>query len=480
MSDIPRRATSAPRIAGDDYQHLVTLNEVLSAMRGNGASTLTVEASNAGNVDDVVVHYIEQPPRFTQIKHAVDGQTPVGYEWLTKPTRAGGKSLLQRFYASWENLGGTNTRPHLQLITDRDIDPHDPILKTIDRKTNLVMPAAGARHLSELRTTWAGHLGIDDDELKTFLSDLHFVPGRSFNLELERAGLFLETLGLNSGQTAIDSGLALVREWVQERERTLAITDLASTVEARIGRRSDPGALLVIEGIDDAPSKGDADIALRFVERYEGKEPFERRKLISPNDWQTIIWPQLTLASAQLREAGHSRVVVDGAMRLPMWFGAGAALRHVLGFNVAVRQRGQVWSSDDKGTPPPLTTSVTATGSGQDLAVALGIASDPTSEVEAHIESDSQIGRLLRITPSGGTSNESIPDGPTATALAEAVRDLIRAELSPTTDEIHLFLATPAGLALLLGHRWNALRPTTVYEHLGAGRGYQATFVVPS
>lgn len=216
------------------------------------------------------------------------------------------------------------------------------------------------------------------------------------------------------------------------------------------------------------------------MEQYEGVEPFERRTLLNDDDWQSVIWPQFKFASAQLRSAGHSRVVVDGAMRLPMWFGVGAALRHVLGFNVVVRQRGQIWSSDEKGRPPPLTSSVRSRGPGQDLAVALGVAADPTTEVEAHIESDAQIGRLLTIIASSGASNQSIPDGPTATALAAAARDVVRAELSATTNHIHLFLAAPAGLALLLGHRWNALRPTTVYEHLGTARGYSATFVNPA
>ena len=43
---------------------------------------------------------------------------------------------------------------------------------------------------------------------------------------------------------------------------------------------------------------------------------------------------------------------------------------------------------------------------------------------------------------------------------------------------IHLLLAGPGGLALLLGHRWNRTRPTTIYQHLGPGRGYTPAFTV--
>ncbi len=480
MADVPGRSRSGVRLSGDDYQHIVTLNEALSAVHGSEVTALTVEASEAGNVDDVVLHSDKQPPQYIQIKHAVDGQTPVGTGWLVNPTRAGAKSLLRRFYESWEQLGGADHRPHLRLVTDRDIDPHDPILSMIDRRTGLVVPAAQEERARTARAGWAEHLGIDDRKLLAFLRDLHFVTGRSFDIERERATLHLDTLGLNSGQPAIDSGLALIREWVQQRERTITVGELAKMVESRLGRRAARGGLLVIEGIDDAPSAGDADVTLRFVDLYENTEAFSRRRLRDPDAWQREVWPQLSAAATALRDAGYSRVVVSGPMRLPMWFGAGSALRHVLGFNLEVAQRDQLWSSDDVGTAPPMATSLTTIGRGKDLALAVGIAADPTTEVAAHIKTDARIGRLLQITPSAGPGNESVADGPNAAAMAEAIRNHVRAALDGSIDHLHLFLAAPAGLALLLGHRWNALRPTTVYEHLGTGRGYEPTFVVPA
>jgi hypothetical protein len=480
MTDVPGRAPSGVRLAGDDYQHLVTLNEVLHAMRGNGVTAVTVEARDAGNVDDVVLHSDERPTRYTQMKHAVDGQTPVGADWLMKPARTGGKSLLQRFHLSWAQLGGVDRHPYLQLVTDRDIDPADPILKMVDRRTGLVVPAVKARNLREERADWAEHVGIDENELLTFLGDLRFVTGRSFHIEQERAALQLETLGLNSGQGAVDSGLAMVREWIQERERTIDIDELAATVAHRIGRRCPPGGLLVVEGIDDAWAAEDADVSLRFVERYEDADPFERRRLRVADDWRSVVWPEMNSAATRLRDSGHQRVIVDGAMRLPMWFGAGSALRDVRGFIVAVQQREQLWSSDDIGTSPALSTSLTMIGSGTDLAVAVGVSADPTREVLEHVEADPRIGQLLSIAPSAGPGNLAVPDGRIASAMVEMIRNEVRDVLDGSIDHLHLFLATPAGLALLLGHRWNALRPTTVYEHLGTGRGYMPTFVVPA
>lgn len=44
-------------------------------------------------------------------------------------------------------------------------------------------------------------------------------------------------------------------------------------------------------------------------------------------------------------------------------------------------------------------------------------------------------------------------------------------------QHVHLFLAGPMGLSLLLGHRWNHVAPTIVYEDLAA-LGYQPAFTV--
>jgi hypothetical protein len=44
---------------------------------------------------------------------------------------------------------------------------------------------------------------------------------------------------------------------------------------------------------------------------------------------------------------------------------------------------------------------------------------------------------------------------------------------------LHLFIAAPMALALLLGHRWNRIVPTMVYEYLSAP-GYEAAFLVNS
>jgi hypothetical protein len=70
-----------------------------------------------------------------------------------------------------------------------------------------------------------------------------------------------------------------------------------------------------------------------------------------------------------------------------------------------------------------------------------------------------------------------VPDTATANALATGMRDAVR-RACRDTDKIHLFLASPMGLALMLGHRWNRLRTTTVYEDLNHNPVYEAAFTI--
>jgi hypothetical protein len=93
---------------------------------------------------------------------------------------------------------------------------------------------------------------------------------------------------------------------------------------------------------------------------------------------------------------------------------------------------------------------LTMIGSGTDLAVAVGVAADPTREVLEHVEADPLIGRLLSIDPSAGPGSLAVPDGRIASAIAEMIRNAVGDVLDGSIDHLHLLLATPAGLALLL------------------------------
>lgn len=482
MSDAARRSPSAARIAGDYYQHLVAWNESLEALRShNDLIGITVEHPDAGNVDDIVVHRLTGPCLYTQVKHAVDATTPVGQRWLMTPrtSNPASSSVLQKLHRSWRDLVTHDRPPELRLMTDREIDPNDPVTSHLDRLTELLVPDISHHRAADGRTLWAEHLDISEDELVEFLGSLRFETGRTIRSQEQRASTLMSAMGLNSDQRAIDSAVGLIRDWVQRRERTLTPDELHDWARQRVGQQTMPGAVVVVEAIDRDPHPGDADERISFVDAYLGDEPFERRQLRDPSRWSHI-GAEIEYAAQRLRSAGTRRVVVRGAMRLPAWFAVGAAFRDVRGFETAGLQKEAIWSSEDLNIPGAVQAETFTLGAGPDAAVAVGIAADPTPEVSDYITtSDLPVGSLMSIFPDGGPSPAAVPDSSTAAATAVAVRDAVRDLLRATSvAHIHLFLATPGALALLLGHRWNAMRSTTVYEHLGSGNGYTPTFLV--
>jgi len=111
----------------------------------------------------------------------------------------------------------------------------------------------------------------------------------------------------------------------------------------------------------------------------------------------------------------------------------------------------------------------------------VGVAVNPTAAVAEYLRKEATpVGELITIQPADGADDQAITGAGQAVAYAQQIRDLVRQELDtqPVAERVHLFLAGPGGLALLLGHRWNRIRPTVVYEHLGPGRGYTAAFTV--
>lgn len=479
MADVPSRAPSGVRIAGDDYQLLVSWNEVLTALLPESdVESVTIEDPDSASVDDVVIRYHDGSNRYVQVKHTVDASSPVGSGWLLTE-RGRGRSVLKKFFDSWREL---RDQPGLdmELITDRQIDGNDPIMRCYDAATerltplvagNLKAPAAASRR------TWAEHVGADVEELTQMLSALRLRLGRPEAAERQRAELLMRLHGFAIDQSAVDAAMTFMHEWIRARWRQLNIAEVRERVLGSIPRRSDPWALFVIEGIDDHQLDAPAAVGLRFVERYDGADSYSRRQLRHPADWPDV-YAEIIAAADALRSSSRLRVLVAGSMRLPMWFAAGTALRHVRGFTVAAHQTGELWASNTYAWRAGVDADAHLIGQGDDLAVAVSITNDICADVVACVTKEELgVSTVVSIAPSGGPSDQSVADGRHAVGLALAVRDAVRDAL-PGAERIHLFLSAPAGLALLLGHRWNALAPTVVYEHL-VGQNYAPTFATP-
>lgn len=484
-------SASGVRRGGDRFQDLFVWAAAMQVMRPDSKfSQVEFEIRGAGNVDDVVLRSaVGDSDVYGQVKWATQASEPLGEDFLFfRKSRSGkpvGKSVLQKLYDSYVQLRAAGSAFTLRLITNRALDSGHPLLDNVDGRTQLLVPHAAQAGSNTAAgravNAWADHVGASPESLLDMLAHLEFQPGRTIPAEREHVRALMVAAGLDDSDAALLHGRDIVADWVVDGKRVVAAKDIDEAVDERGLRRVDPSAILVVQAIDIDPHADEATIALDWVDLYEGDQPGVRIQPRDPSGWDQMDH-DIADAAAVLEEAGWRSTLVRGALRQATFFRVGLALPGVRGHTLRYMQWGQWWSTDAPKAPIDRpATSYTHVGVGSELAVAVGVAINPTVAVADYLQSEQiPVAELVTIQPADGADDQAVAGAGQAVAYAQQIRDLVRLELDgrPGTRRVHLFLAGPGGLALLLGHRWNRIRPTVVYEHLGPGRGYTRAFTV--
>jgi hypothetical protein len=473
---------SGVRRSGDAYQDLVVWGAAMRVIGpGSRFTQVEVEVNGVGNVDDVILRSTAGD-RFGQVKWATTTASQVDEDFLTSSS-GNEKSLLQKLHRSYGALRTAGGTPTLELITNRTLDGTHPLLGHVDGRTDLLVPyatlAGPKTEAGKALQAWADHVGVSRDDLLEMLSHLVFRTGLTVSAERDHVQTLMIAAGLDGSDDALQRGLGCVADWVQGGKRLVPAAEIHEAADRMGLRRSEPAAVLVVQAIDIDPHADEATIALDWVDLFDGNDPKLRFQPHDPAGW-TQIDRDLIDAAVALENDGWRSVLVRGALRQATFFRVGTVLPATRGHTLRYKQGKQLWSTDAPKAPiaapqAPLTT----VSAGTDLAVAVGVAVDPTTAVLGYIQAAAlPIDHLLTILPAQGADDQAVASAGQAVTYAQKIRDLVRGDLErhPDTQRIHLFLAGPGGLALLLGHRWNRTRPTVVYEHLGPGHGYTPAF----
>ena len=243
-----------------------------------------------------------------------------------------------------------------------------------------------------------------------------------------------------------------------------------------------PLGSLLIQAIDRDFMPESADVVLDWGALFEGTDPRTRRNLINSQNWNKKLRPAIRRASHKLRGLGYKKILVRGYMRLPTWFTVGTEFSKTASFEVTPMWNGQTWESEGETDDYPIRTTYDKKISGKnEIAIAVAISADIFSDVNAFLKSKHSIGRFVMITPKNGPSNLSIKTASQARGCSLKIRDLLRILTKKyNSKKVHLFLAMPCGLALLLGHRWDRMPDTQLYEDLGTRKGYAPSFMIPN
>lgn len=494
MTPLPAPSPTGVRIAGDMYQWAHVWAGCLAMLRDTAATeaggitqhpilSIEVEADGAGNLDDLVLYRARPPHSYGQVKYTVDASSPVNEDYLTRPTSTGGPCLLKKIARAWRRVTTTGDPADLALITNRAPDPADPLIRLRDSRTQLLLPRTTPRgprsNTSQALDRWARAAGLTRAELLDLLAVLRFDLARDPQHLQEHIQLLMLAAGLRTDQAAIHLATDWVARKVRDGHRELTPAMVHQALDELGLHAGTSRAIISIATLTPDLAASDADHALDWVDRFEGDSPYTKRRPRPPATWEQL-QRDIEAIPGQLTP-GAAAIAITGTFRLAPAFLTGSAFRMVTGVDVGILQRGQLWNSNE-AYDAPLAPDIgeNELAQGDDLAVAVAIATDPTDDVLTFLREQAlPVRRLLTLYPPGGPKDNAVPDAATASALAVGIRDTLRGTLrraSRQTPHIHLFQASPRGLAVLLGHRWNRLRPTTVYEDTATT--YDAAFTV--
>lgn len=480
----PLPGPTGVRVAGDRYQWLLAWLECVHLLHehqtgaDNPVEAIGVEVDGVGNLDDLVVYRRQPPHTYKQIKYGVDAQSPVNTDYLTAPSKTGGPSILAKIAKSWQDLTRGGDRVELALVTNRAPDATDLLIGQRDARTRLLVPrGAVGSHTSQLgraRQAWADAAGVDLADLLRMLEVLEFDTARDRGHVEQVTKLTMLVSGLRDDDQALAVGGDWVAEQVVAGVRALDLAAITAAVDALELCAAPARTVVSVATLLPDPMAPQARHRLDWVDRFEGETSFEKRKPKAPATWDQL-QNDIEALATQCRDS--SPIAVTGSLRLATAFAVGASLRMVTNTEVAVVQRGSLWSSDAlyDAVIPPVVREVPIS-QGEDLAVAVAIAADPTVDVAEYLrKSNVPVSRLVVLSIAGDPRDNAVQSSEHACGIAIGLRNEVRTQ-ARSHPRIHLFQAGPMGLALLLGHRWNRQAPTLVYEDLGPGRGYDLAF----
>ncbi|MFD9702111.1 SAVED domain-containing protein [Lentzea sp. NPDC059081] len=471
-------SASGARIAGDDYQRLYAwrrcmemLHESITGNSANPAVAVGVEEPGVGNGDDVVVHRTQPPNSYHQVKYAVDHRTAVGFDYL----QASG--VLRNIVQAYRDLTATGSPAEMRLVTNRTIDPGDKLMQDRDGRDGRLVPRASQggpkSGRGKARAGWAAEAGVSEPELMDFLEHFHLDVAYDLDRLRSDVSLLMTANGLRSDAIAVNLGADWISRQVIAGRRRLARDDVRAAITDLGLERGSPWTTVSISTIKHDAVAHQASVAVDWVDRMSGDTDWSRVAPEPPNTWEDLA-TEVRSVPARLGDA--NRVLVSGHLRQATGFLIGSELRRVMGYEVGIRQGDQLWTSSDEPEKYDVTVDETTVGGDTGTAIIVNVATDAAGQALRWItDSGLEVQTAVTVSPSRGTGPSSVPTPRAANGLAIAVRDIARRHSS--TGPLHLFLIGPLGLAVLLGHHWNRVTTTYVYEHL-AGSEYTRAFVV--
>jgi len=188
--------------------------------------------------------------------------------------------------------------------------------------------------------------------------------------------------------------------------------------------------------------------------------------------WQEELVKPLGTTARWATSVHRTRVRLSGQFRISTAFAIGSAFRSAEGFDIEIPVRpAGLWATDSHPTPSAsvkLTESEPKGLVNGRLIAAVGIYGNPIESVKKFYNLDSADDILLL----------HFPDAVTSAVEMEIVARDVKASVRKNKDRLSataadLFYLGPAFAAVAIGHRWNGVLPTQVFEFERATQAYK-------
>lgn len=210
-------------------------------------------------------------------------------------------------------------------------------------------------------------------------------------------------------------------------------------------------------------------LSLDWTHRFDG------RSARPPDAWDTHLVPALeTVARACEEYAPGRQMIAEGLCALPASLALGSAFLATRRLPIAWRQVSpkrapELWSvgatPEHSGFTAEIRPEQTAA---DDLALLVSVASNVEPALGASRSHLPPFRGLVLVTKQGTYPHDLATPGEAADVVRVVVEALRAARhgLQPR-GTLHLFLAVPAGLAMMIGQMLNTFGPVQTYEHIG-------------
>jgi hypothetical protein len=206
--------------------------------------------------------------------------------------------------------------------------------------------------------------------------------------------------------------------------------------------------------------------------------------LPTPAIWHDDLLPELHQLLGKLRKHPSRLIALRPKAHLSAALAFGYTFRSTTGFQIWIEQAPNHWwrTSGPAAEASPLHVETLQLDRGDDTVVEVSVARDAGVAIKGYLNRHTiPVRQHIRLIPTVGSGDVAVPDALHALAIARQVRGVIEgvrtARPEPT---IHLFLAAPVALAVLIGAHLNACEPVQCYEFERPANAYvPAALLIP-